>query len=512
MTCDYHLTSILDTPPPIHPQELMHTIKMSKKQSLSRLSSTASTADLSSRSFVFRSLSSGWTDNNDDDALFDGVGEDQQQHDGCHEIVWGEDDPEECVRQKKKKKKSRPLSSFANKRLSDEGDDDDHEAIEVQIRKGMNGSPYTSATRELMEKIAWRRCLVALTVLGILCVIVHFSVQKAIGHGNENDVTTSFVSSNGTTSNNNYNDNSTFDAGQEDGTSEDQTVQDVPMGNHDPAPSMTPTAYLAVGTPHSPPVNPELHSISPRMETNSPSITTTADDAFSIIPPTTSSPTVVVANSPSTSSPSPIPSTTVASPLVSSPTDLPGSFTVTAPSGSVTVIVPPSPTMASPTVPVSAPTLPSPTDPPIIGFGNNEIVVLYPDESMEIGVFRSSPNGVYKVGLTDDGDLVLKQHPSDEIIWSAGTAGRGGNKLSVQPDGNLILRDGSGTTIWTTNTYGYPGARLVVDDGGQVAVKTDTEPSTTLWLHGIPRGSGISFTSDVSRDIVFPVRGAFYYP
>jgi hypothetical protein len=499
---------------------------MSKKKSLSRLSSSATfSADLSSRSFVFSSFRSEATDNGYD-----------ASPDGHDQMGWG-DDPEKGQRQK-----SRPLSSFANTRLSHEGPDDEGHEVENdrRVKKTTShdgGSSSRSATSKLMETISWRRCLLAITFLGILSVTIYFSLQKSKANGKEKDVQ-SFVSSNGTTSNNNDNSN-IFDAGQGVYPQINNTVQSLPTGYQDTAPSLTPSLYFAEGSSegtngvqaNSPA---ELQTTSPRMETNSPSSTTTGRNEpppLSISPPA-SSPTVVT-NPPSTSS---TPSTVYANALVSSPSltilpplDLPVSFTISAPSIDVdvtpvvllapTVPAPtiPAPTVPAPTVPapivpapiVPAPTIPSPTPPIVLG---SESVILYSNEAMGTDVFRFSPNGAYQVGLTLDGDLVVVHQPFNELVWSSGTAGRGIVQLSMQPDGNLLLRDGSGVTIWATNTYGYPGARLVVDDGGQVAVKTDTNPPTTLWLHGVPRGGGISYTSDYNRELVFPVRGAFYYP
>jgi hypothetical protein len=150
----------------------------------------------------------------------------------------------------------------------------------------------------------------------------------------------------------------------------------------------------------------------------------------------------------------------------------------------------------------------------------NEILVLSPNESLAPGQFRSSPSGEYKVGLTKSGDLVLQQNNEslgleNKIIWSAGTTGEG-VRCFFQSDGNLIVRSAAKVTLWTTDTHDYPGARLLLDDSGQLAIKVEsTDPSftktktTTVWLEGVPRANFVKAASD---NLSFPVRGTFYYP
>jgi len=148
-----------------------------------------------------------------------------------------------------------------------------------------------------------------------------------------------------------------------------------------------------------------------------------------------------------------------------------------------------------------------------------EIVVLYSNEYMEAGQFRYSHNGRFKVGLTqEDGDFVMMKvdQSVETLIWSASTD-FGSNWYSsskprcfMQSDGNLVLRDSqTKKSIWMTGTHGNPHARLYLDNSGRLSVRSSDESRTIIWMNGIPRAQ---YTISQSKDMAFPIRGAFYYP
>jgi hypothetical protein len=148
-----------------------------------------------------------------------------------------------------------------------------------------------------------------------------------------------------------------------------------------------------------------------------------------------------------------------------------------------------------------------------------EIVVLYPNEYLDAGQFRYSPNGRFKVGLTEhDGSFVLIEvHPSAEaVIWSA-SMDLGSNmfptlkpRCFMQSDGNLVLRDSqTSESLWMTRTHGNLQARLVLDNFGRVAVRSGDKSRSVLWMEGVPRDQ---YTGPSSEDMIFPIRGVFYYP
>jgi len=127
---------------------------------------------------------------------------------------------------------------------------------------------------------------------------------------------------------------------------------------------------------------------------------------------------------------------------------------------------------------------------------------LGPNDSLRRGQYITSPSGNYSVGLTVEGDLVL-QDSRLNLIWSANT--REGVGCYMQDDGNLVIRNKFRKSLWSSQTSKHDGSKLVVDDGGRVNIIYGT---TVIWMQGIPSGK---YTSPSSNDLIFPVRGAFYY-
>jgi hypothetical protein len=133
-----------------------------------------------------------------------------------------------------------------------------------------------------------------------------------------------------------------------------------------------------------------------------------------------------------------------------------------------------------------------------------EATILESGTSLPRGQFVSSRSGAYNFGLSNRGDLVMRDHSSNEI-WSAGI--NNGQNCFMQDDGNLIVRDGAFNKLWDSKTSNNHGARLIVDDAGRIAV---VHGSTPLWMDGAPRGTYNRPPS--SENLQFPIRGIFYYP
>jgi hypothetical protein len=149
-------------------------------------------------------------------------------------------------------------------------------------------------------------------------------------------------------------------------------------------------------------------------------------------------------------------------------------------------------------------TIVDPTEPPVgVRTSFPESIVLDSNQKLERGEFVFSPNGKFKVGLTSAGDLVLQDDRS-RTIWNAKVSN--GFRCYMQRDGNVIVRQSNNKALWTSHTYNNPDARLVVGDGGRIAV---IHGNTPLWSDGIPRGV---YNGPSSSDLSFPVRGIFYYP
>jgi hypothetical protein len=145
-----------------------------------------------------------------------------------------------------------------------------------------------------------------------------------------------------------------------------------------------------------------------------------------------------------------------------------------------------------------------------------ETVVLRPNEYLAAGQFRSSPNDKYRLELTEAGDFVLTHNGEADrtTIWSTSTTDND-VRVYLQPDGNVLLRNVQRKTLWSSETHGYPGARLLLSDAGVLSIQneglTESAVSTTIWMDGVPRNI-YRGPAPTNEDLVFPVRGAFYYP
>lgn len=166
----------------------------------------------------------------------------------------------------------------------------------------------------------------------------------------------------------------------------------------------------------------------------------------------------------------------------------------------------------------------------------NGTIILRASETLYPGEYATSPSGQYRVGLTLEGDLVVEEiiqedpwyetmminetnttenvfstraesNPDDVVetrtIWSAGVTT--GVEAFMQTDGNLVVKTAAGTKVWASGTHEHAGATLIVDDGGRIGVRF---MESLIWFQGKPQGT---YRGPSSRDLTFPVRGAFYY-
>jgi hypothetical protein len=74
----------------------------------------------------------------------------------------------------------------------------------------------------------------------------------------------------------------------------------------------------------------------------------------------------------------------------------------------------------------------------------------------------------YESVFQSDGNLVV-YNPGRVPVWNSGTSGRGATRLSLQPDGNLVIY-ALDRAIWSSNTPGNPGARLAMQGDGNVVL------------------------------------------
>ncbi|KAL3944499.1 MAG: hypothetical protein SGBAC_001420 [Bacillariaceae sp.] len=203
------------------------------------------------------------------------------------------------------------------------------------------------------------------------------------------------------------------------------------------------------------------------------------------------------------------------------PTSLPSFFPSAAPTGepseSPTTTLVPSSTPSTPVpseTPSSKPTLeptttfrptfsPTPAQYP-------KTIVLQSRQFLQRGEFVSSPSREYRVGLSNIGEFVLLDSADNEI-WKPDATGA--RDVYLQADGNLVMRDSNGDSLWSTKSSTSSASLFALDDGGIIGLlqtfRTSTE-STYVWMKGVPRGkyNGQPQGSAIS----YPIRGAFYYP
>jgi hypothetical protein len=94
---------------------------------------------------------------------------------------------------------------------------------------------------------------------------------------------------------------------------------------------------------------------------------------------------------------------------------------------------------------------------------------LRPSQTLTAGQQLTSPNGAYRLTLQPDGNLVL--YPATgRALWSTRTAGSGATRLVLQPDGNVVLYPTTGRAVWSTRTAASGGVELRVQDDGNLVL------------------------------------------
>ncbi|MCW6038494.1 S8 family serine peptidase, partial [Spirulina subsalsa FACHB-351] len=93
----------------------------------------------------------------------------------------------------------------------------------------------------------------------------------------------------------------------------------------------------------------------------------------------------------------------------------------------------------------------------------------------------------YRFRFLMDGNLVLV-NPAGKTLWATGTNGTGANKFAVQKDGNVVLYHDN-KPLWATNTSGNPGTYFAIqNDGNLVVYSSDKKPIFNTGTHGGRQG------------------------
>ena len=117
------------------------------------------------------------------------------------------------------------------------------------------------------------------------------------------------------------------------------------------------------------------------------------------------------------------------------------------------------------------------------------MATLFPGQSLQPGQTLQSDNGVYTLTMQSDGNVVLRNNASTPL-WRTGTGGGqfDPRDFIMQTDGNLVLYDTSGQPRWESKTQGNPGAFLNVQNDGNLVVyragATTETGNNSLWNSG----------------------------
>jgi len=79
-------------------------------------------------------------------------------------------------------------------------------------------------------------------------------------------------------------------------------------------------------------------------------------------------------------------------------------------------------------------------------------------------------SGGHTLEVQADGDVVLRRPVAGttHVIWSSGTAGQPGARLTLEADGQLTVRDVGDVVRWTNGVTGAAGSQLVLHSNGNL--------------------------------------------
>ena len=122
------------------------------------------------------------------------------------------------------------------------------------------------------------------------------------------------------------------------------------------------------------------------------------------------------------------------------------------------------------------------------------MATLFPGQSLLPGQSLQSDNRLYTLTMQSDGNVVLRDSAS-KPLWRTGTGGGqfDPRDFIMQNDGNLVLYDTSGQQRWASKTQGNPGAFLNMQNDGNLVVyragSTTETANNALWDIGHKRSS-----------------------
>jgi subtilase family serine protease len=130
-----------------------------------------------------------------------------------------------------------------------------------------------------------------------------------------------------------------------------------------------------------------------------------------------------------------------------------------------------------------------------------------------------SPSRNHELAMQSDGNLVLYNTTNGMAVWSSGTYGNPGAYAVVQSDGNFVVYSAGGKALWASSTDGTSVRQFVAvqDDGNMVIYRTyvpvfATGTATTgyagsssgpaVWKSGMIISNGQAFTSGNGANVL----------
>ena len=103
--------------------------------------------------------------------------------------------------------------------------------------------------------------------------------------------------------------------------------------------------------------------------------------------------------------------------------------------------------------------------------------ILRQNEIMMVNQIIASPSGEYMLVLQADSNLVLYEkvrHEDGSVVldpsWASNTVDGDVLFATMREDGNFVLVDADGVTLWESGTDGKPGSFLQLQDDGNLVI------------------------------------------
>ncbi len=128
------------------------------------------------------------------------------------------------------------------------------------------------------------------------------------------------------------------------------------------------------------------------------------------------------------------------------------------------------------------PAQPAPDPGPVLATGSS----MSAGQVLTPGAWLLSADRSHGLAFQPDGNLVAYA-PGYRPLWSSGTYGNPGARFVLQSDGNAVVYARDGRALWDAGTYGNPGATLRVQDDGNVVLYRAN--GSAAWFTGWDRTS-----------------------